>query len=339
MHVRVRVIRDVVVDHVRHVRDVEAPRGDVGRNEQGDLVGTELAQHALALRLAHIAVNGVCAVPACLQRRREIRRLASRAAEDNRRVRLLHVENVGERVALAARLGLVVDLVGQRHFLRFVRKGDGLRIVHVAARERLNARRYGRRKQRHLPPLGRLIKDQLNIVDEAHVQHLVGLIQHDDADRIELQRAAPDVIHHATGRTHDEMRAGPQAAQLVLIRLAAVHRQHVDAAVPPYRVRRLSHLHGQFARGREHERLHDAFRGIDEFHDRNRECGCLAGARRGLRNDVGAAHQRRNRLLLNRRRLFKPERLDRLHDLRLQAQCVEQRLHERTSSARCWDAP
>ena len=49
--------RHVVVDDVRQVLDVEAARGDVGRNQQVGLLRAEQSHHAIALPLLHAAVQ------------------------------------------------------------------------------------------------------------------------------------------------------------------------------------------------------------------------------------------------------------------------------------------
>ena len=60
------VLRRVEVDHVRDAVDVDAARGDVGRDERVDLAGLEARERALALALRLVAVHrdGVDAVRA-----------------------------------------------------------------------------------------------------------------------------------------------------------------------------------------------------------------------------------------------------------------------------------
>ena len=55
--VDVGLLGRVEVDHVRDVVDVEAARGDVGRDERPHLAGVEARERPLALRLALVAVN------------------------------------------------------------------------------------------------------------------------------------------------------------------------------------------------------------------------------------------------------------------------------------------
>jgi predicted nucleotidyltransferase len=71
VHVVLGRSRHVVVDHVRHVVDVDAARGDVRRHEHVDAAVLEVPQRALALALRAIAV----------QRRGAVTRLAQPARE------------------------------------------------------------------------------------------------------------------------------------------------------------------------------------------------------------------------------------------------------------------
>src|SRR2546428_5889767 len=57
MDVGLCVLRNVVVEHVRHLGDVQTAGGDVGRHQVRELALTEIAQHVLARLLAHVAVD------------------------------------------------------------------------------------------------------------------------------------------------------------------------------------------------------------------------------------------------------------------------------------------
>ena len=60
--------------------------------------------------------------------------------------------------------------------------------------------RQGRGEERHLALGRRFLEDPLDVVDEAHAQHLVRLVEHDVTHRVELDRPAPHVVHQAAGR-------------------------------------------------------------------------------------------------------------------------------------------
>ena len=51
------------------------------------------------------------------------------------------------------------------------------------------------------------VEDRLDVVGEAHVEHLVGLVEDDDLDVVERERAAADVIDARPGRGDDDVHA------------------------------------------------------------------------------------------------------------------------------------
>ena len=108
--VRVRVIGDVVVEDVRHVRDVEAACCHLGRDQQLGAAIAERLEQALTLRLVDVAVDRGGGVAARLERRGQLVDFALRAAEDDRTARRLEVEDARERLDLVAVLDLDVHL-------------------------------------------------------------------------------------------------------------------------------------------------------------------------------------------------------------------------------------
>ena len=154
---------------------------------------------------------------------------------------------------------------------------------------RLIARRHRRREQCDLARRRRLLQDRLDVVDEAHAQHLVGFVQHQRLELRQIQRAVFQVIDHAARRADDDVHAAAQRAQLRTVALAAVDRQHVEAGqVRGVALEGLGHLDRQFARRRQHQRLRLASArcrcGTGSAARRRRSCRCRSApgpARRG----------------------------------------------------------
>jgi hypothetical protein len=73
-----------------------------------------------------------------------------------------------------------------------------------------------------------MAEDPFDVVDEAHAQHLVPLVEDDDLQRIEAEGVVAQVVHHAAGRADDDVDAGVQPLDLLLHVLAAVDRQHAQ---------------------------------------------------------------------------------------------------------------
>ena len=205
---------------------------------------------------------------------------------------------------------LHVELSGLRRGALVLLDGDALRVAEVALRERLDAARDGRGEERDLTLLRHLVQDELDVLHEPHVEHLVGFIEDHGADGGEVERASADVVHDTPGRPDDDVHAGVEASELPVVGLAPVDREDGEATRPCELMDRLGDLHGQFARRREDECLHLAPREVDALDDRKRERGSLAGAGLRLREDIAPLKEERDGLGLDGRWLLEAERVD-----------------------------
>ena len=146
-------------------------------------------------------------------------------------------------------------------------------------RDAANWRRNCRREQRHLALRRRLLEDAFDRIDEAHSQHLIGLVQHQQGQTRELQGAAIHMIDDAAGGTHHDMHAAPQGVELRLVALAAVNGQHVKALqVRRIALEGLGNLQSKFTRRHQYQHLRFVPGKIDFRQRRQRERGGLAGA-------------------------------------------------------------
>jgi hypothetical protein len=97
------------------VLDVEATGGDIRRDEELGRPGAQLLRHPVPLLLRHAAVQRLGPIPARNQRFGELVHLGARAAEDDGRRRVLHVEDAAERRDLVRALHDVDDLPDARN--------------------------------------------------------------------------------------------------------------------------------------------------------------------------------------------------------------------------------
>ena len=72
--------------------------------------------------------------------------------------------------------------------------------------------------------------DALQRMDEAEVEHLVGLVEDEDLDVAEVERALVDQVEQAAGRGDEDVDAARQAADLAADRHAAEHRHDAKVA-------------------------------------------------------------------------------------------------------------
>ena len=258
-----------------------------------------------------------------LQRLLQLRGADLGAAEDDRLLGFLGLQQLDQarRLLFGRHLdeGLGDRVDGQ--LLR--RDPDRRRVVHVALGELLDRRRHRRREERRLAPARAHPQDLLDVLDEAEVEHLVGLVEDDVAGRGEDQRAPRHQVHHPADGGDDDVGAGAQLRLLGADRGAAEDGDDLDVEVLGVGAQRLRHLDAELAGRRQDDRLHLVVVGVEVLQQRQAEGGGLAGAGLRLADHVVAAEQLRDRLLLDRRRLLEAELVERLLDLRREAEVFE----------------
>ena len=93
-----------------------------------------------------------------------------------------------------------------------------------------------------------------DVVDEAHVEHAIGLVEDEDLDGIELHVALLHEVEQATGRRDEDVRLAAERLLLPALTDAAVDDGVRQAEVLAVRPRALGDLRGELARRREDER-------------------------------------------------------------------------------------
>ena len=169
--------------------DVQPAGGHVGRDEEIGATSAQPAHHPVALLLAQPAVQRLGMVPAPVHRLGEPVDLLAGPAEHDRGRGRLDIQYPCERGRLVRPRDEVCALAHQRDLARrrrLVSDLDTDRVVHVAARQPVDARWHRRGEQHRLAVFGSLLQDRLDVLGEPHVQHLVGLVEHD-----RLQAAQP----------------------------------------------------------------------------------------------------------------------------------------------------
>jgi hypothetical protein len=186
------------------------------------------------------------------------------------------------------------------------------RLAHVAAGQRDDLRLHRRREQHGLTLRRKLRDDLLDVGQEAQVEHLVGLVQHQGADGTQVQLALPGQVQQSSGSADDHVDTLVELLDLRLVGTSAVDREDPHIADLPGGQQVVGDLHTQLAGRYHHQRL----RGIGQllglrpagfhigFHDdpleqREAEAEGLAGAGLGLADDVLAGQCDRQRHLLN----------------------------------------
>ncbi len=248
------------------------------------------------------------------------------AAEDQRGLGRLRTQQAHQRLGLETLLHshpALRDVIGRRptavdlhrHRLTQRRLGDAP-----------NRCRHGRRQQRYLALIGGIGQQPLHVLDEAHGQHLVGLVQNHQLDAFQAQRLALQQVDQPARRAHHDGRPALEPAQLRPVRSAAIDRQHLQPGTFAQLPQCVRHLQGQLAGRRQHQSPHRAIRrpfghGRGDLHQHRQPVGRrLARACARPTDEVMSFQQRRDHSRLDRRRRLESERLQRLQQTLGQAQ-------------------
>ncbi len=258
VHVDLRVGRDLDVDDRLELGDVEAARGDVRRDEDRGAAARELHEHLIALALLEIAVQGQGDEAALFQERAELAAASLRVAEGERALGPEVLEQERDRsqaLALLDAVEALADLrgrvaLGELHLLRLAQE------LSARAHDLFGER--GREEQR-LALRRTALHDRGDVVEEAHVEHAIRLVEHERLERRELQAPAREVVEDAAGRADDDVGAVLEARELRPDRRAAAQGEDLDVVARAREAADLgAHLLGELARRAQDEGLRAA---------------------------------------------------------------------------------
>ena len=179
--------RNLVVEDVAQGVDVESTRGHVGGDQQFGGPVAEPRHDAIALGLVHTAVQSLRSVAPGCHFFGQLVHFGPGPTEDQRRVRRLDVEDPAESRWFVTPLDEVDGLAGQGGLKDSASAADlhPFGIALIPLRERVNTGRKGGRKQDRLTRGGGGLENLLDVLSEAHVEHLVGLVENHGADGVE----------------------------------------------------------------------------------------------------------------------------------------------------------
>ena len=181
------------------------------------------------------------------------------------------------------------------------------RIAQDAAGQPHDLGRHGRREEQRLALLRQRRDHFAHVVDEAHVEHAVGLVEDEHLEAIEPDQALAHQVEQAARRGDQDVDAARQ--RLHLLALADAAEDHGVAELEKVAVggEAVADLRGQLARRGQHQDAAGLRPGRADvvrqaLQDRQRERRRLAGAGLGAAQQVAAGEEMGNRLGLDRRR-------------------------------------
>ena len=308
MHVVFGDERDVEVENVTQLDDVDPARGDVGRDQDLQLPALEVGERAGALRLRAVAVDTVDLDVVLFEERRQAVRPRLRPGEGDRAEDAAALQQFDQQVALARLVDRVDDLRDADGGSDRRREIDAHRRAQHLAAQRDDLVRHRRGEEQRLTSGRNLFEDAANGREESHVEHPVGLVDHEQRDRAERARFLREQVEEPSRRRDDDV--GPALERRDLLREPdpAVDRRDLHRRVPGELGEVHRDLGGQLARRRQDQRTGHPARLVHQRLDqRQAEGGRFAAPGRRAREDVAAGLGRRDRRGLNGRRLGKAE--------------------------------
>ena len=325
VHVGGRVHGDVEVDHQAEALEVQAPGGHVGGDQDVEAAVLETLHRALALTLGHVPVEGLGIEAVGGELFRHLQGLQLGADEDQHGVEGLHLQHPGQHVPLVEAGHQAVVLVDGLHRLRRRHQTHLHRLAQMGVGDLADRLRHGGGEEGHLPLRGSLGEDPVDVLGEAHVEHLIGLVQDKGAQALEVQGAAAQMIHDPPRGADDHLHAPLQLPRLEAEAGTTVKGQDVEAAqAAGIGLEGLRHLKCQLTGGGQHQNLGlGPQTQIDPADQGQGEGRGLAGAGLRLAEQVPPGQQMGDALALNGRRHLVAQGLDGIEDDRGQPELIE----------------
>ena len=304
----IRMERHVIVEHMAHGLNVEPARRNIRCDQNVRAAGLERIERRHPGALVQIAMqcHGLEIMPQ--QRAVQVGNLGLPVGEDDCGVEVFGIrDQAAQRLALLEILGMGghQPLRDRRSRSCRLRGLDAHRIVQELFCDAGDFRRHRGREEQRLPCEGHQLRDALDVGDEAHVEHPVGLVDHENLDAREQELAALIVIEKAARCRDQHIDTARDLYVLIIEGHAADQQRHAQLVVDAILDEVFLDLSSEFARRLEDQRARHPGTGAALFQHRDhRQCerGGLASA--GLRDaqHIAAGHDMRYGLFLDWRR-------------------------------------
>ncbi len=307
VHVVFADIGDLVVHHVRQIVDVDATGGDVGGHQRADGAGLETFERLGASGLALVAMQRHRRHAVFVQVIGHVVGAELGAGEHQHLAPVVLLDDVNQQRFLLATAHRVDGLPDALHRGVGRRDLDVLRVAEEAVGQFLDLVTEGGREQQALFGGRQQPEHLLHVVNEAHVQHAVGFIEHQDLHLAQIEVALIGQVEQAARGSHQHIHS---LAEFLDLRIHAhTTKDHGGFELQMLAVGfdRFFHLGSQLAGGGEHQGPHRAgLTALGSFpavlqavQHGQRESGGLASARLSARQQIAAGQHGWNGLGLN----------------------------------------
>ncbi len=304
---------------------VKSACGHVGGHKYlGDMVAKFLHRQ-VSLRLRQVTVQTVGVVAVGDQLVGHFLRLLFCAAEDNAVYAGAVVDHTLQCEILVVSLDHIVYVSHVFRSLVAVAGHEFHRIFHEAAGDACNLFRHRGREHQHLAVVGHMGQNLVDVVEEAHVEHLVCLVEHHCVHMAEAHLAALDQVKKPARSGHHHLHPFAECADLALDARPAVDGEHAQTVDIFREVCQIAgDLEAEFSGRRDDQSLGLCLRHIDALQQREAErCG-LACAGLGQTDHVALSREKvRYHHLLNRHGVLESHLADSFQKARLDTEVGE----------------
>ncbi len=262
VNVGLGLVGEFVVDDVGDIIDIDAACGDIGGDEDGRAPGLEVGESALAHVLPLIAVDGLGGDSIAEESLDDLVGPVLGAGEDEGAAHGGGLEDGGEEGGLVGAMD-VEDRVGDEGGEGRGRgdiDSDGVGEEGVGKAADLFG--HGGGEEKGLALLGHGGGDSADRLDEAHVEHAVGLIKDEDLDVAKIDVALLHEVFETAGGCDDDIDTIAEGADLRALADTAEDHDVAEVGVFGVDAEVFGDLEGEFARGAEDEGADVAARAV-----------------------------------------------------------------------------
>ena len=321
MHVIFVILRKIVVEYRFHVVHVNPSGGHIRRHQNVGIAVPEPLHYPVPLHLLEIAVKSLRKIPPVLELQYQLVHLLLCIAEDQRQLGRVEIQKPAKHLVFVLRPHFIIVLLDIRYRQFFFHHFYVNRLPLIQLGNLHDCPRHCGGKQYGLPVPGRIFQYRLDVLPEAHVQHLVGLIQHHRMKLLKAERMPSHMIHHATRCSDDDLHSSLERTNLPADILSPVNREHFDSMQIFGQIAEFfRHLNRQFSRRAQHKSLQFPVVRINLLQKRDSKGRRLSRPCLRLSDHIRSGPHHRYGLRLNRRHFLKSHIFNRPEKLRTEIQ-------------------
>ena len=208
------IIRQTIVDNVSQILYVQTTGSHIGSHQELNGMVAELLHGEVTLLLTQVAVQRLCIITILNQLICNILSLQLGAAEDNCKDAWIEIHHALQGEILVLGIYQIVDVVYMLSTLVARTHYDFLVVVQVVEGNLLDVLAHGSREEQSVSIFRNVLKDGIDALREAHVQHLVSLIKHHVVHVLQLSHATINQIEQTARGSHDNLHTMLQGANL-----------------------------------------------------------------------------------------------------------------------------